>query len=100
MLSGTHHRLVAQVVDRVADGVRVVAVGVGARVGGLRVDHPLDLGELDPDKTCDGIDLLAIAERAPALTRLRISGCPSSIHAGLSAFGSRLTDLTLADKEN
>ena len=55
------------------------------------------LGELDPAKTCEEIDLLALAERAPALTRLRISGCPSSIHAGLSAFGSRLTDLTLAD---
>lgn len=57
------------------------------------------LGELDPDETCDGIDLLALAERTPALTRLRISGCPSSIHAGLSAFGSRLADLTLVDIE-
>ncbi len=57
------------------------------------------LGELDAATTCDDIDLLALAERAPALTRLRISGCPSSIHAGLSAFGSRLKELTLAELE-
>jgi Leucine-rich repeat (LRR) protein len=56
-------------------------------------------GELDATTTCNDVDLVALAERAPKLTHLRISGCPSAIHAGLSAFGPRLRELTLADIE-
>lgn len=61
------------------------------------VDQVGHLAELDAESTCDALDLVALAERLPRLTELRISGCQSSIHAGLSAFGSRLHALTLAD---
>jgi Leucine-rich repeat (LRR) protein len=55
------------------------------------------LAELDAATTCDALDLVALAARLPRLEELRISGCPSSIHAGLHAFGPRLRSLTLAD---
>jgi Leucine-rich repeat (LRR) protein len=51
----------------------------------------------DAASTCAAVDLIALAERASKLTRLRISGCQNSIHAGLSAFGPTLRELTLAD---
>lgn len=61
------------------------------------VDQVGHLAELDEKTTCDALDLVALAGRLPRLTELRISGCQSSIHAGLSAFGPRLRSLTLAD---
>lgn len=48
---------------------------------------------------CAGLDLHDIAERAPRLTALRISGCQAAVHAGLSAFGERLRELELVDLE-
>ena len=48
---------------------------------------------------CEGLDLHALAERAPRLQALRISGCQAAVHAGLSAFGPRLTELELVDLE-
>src|SRR5262249_25943763 len=48
---------------------------------------------------CDTLDLHDVAERAPRLTALRISGCQGAVHAGLSAFGGRLRELELVDLE-
>jgi hypothetical protein len=48
---------------------------------------------------CAGLDLHDIAERAPRLITLRISGCQAAVHAGLSAFGERLRSLELVDLE-
>ena len=48
---------------------------------------------------CEGLDLHAVAERAPKLRALRISGCQAAVHAGLSAFGERLEELELVDLE-
>lgn len=48
---------------------------------------------------CDNLDLHALAERAPRLTVLRISGCQGAVHAGLSAFGGDLRELELVDLE-
>ncbi|MFV8751648.1 leucine-rich repeat domain-containing protein [Nannocystaceae bacterium ST9] len=46
---------------------------------------------------CEGLDLHALAERAPRLRALRISGCQAAVHSGLSAFGPRLRELELVD---
>lgn len=47
---------------------------------------------------CQSTDLHALAERAPKIKSLRISGCEAAIHAGLSAFPDlerlELSDLT------
>ncbi|PRP96487.1 leucine-rich repeat domain-containing protein [Enhygromyxa salina] len=48
---------------------------------------------------CEGLDLHVLAERAPQLVALRISGCQAAVHAGLSAFGERLRELELVDLE-
>jgi Leucine-rich repeat (LRR) protein len=40
-----------------------------------------------------------LAERAPKLTSLRVSGCRDALHAGLGTFGARLQVLELADVE-
>jgi hypothetical protein len=48
---------------------------------------------------CDNLDLHDVAERAPRLSVLRISGCQGAVHAGLSAFGGRLRELELVDLE-
>ena len=48
---------------------------------------------------CEGLDLHVLAERAPLLVALRISGCQAAVHAGLSAFGERLRELELVDLE-
>ncbi len=63
-----------------------------------------DTGEPGPgpglaNPRCAGLDLHAIAERAPRLVSLRISGCQAAVHAGLSAFGERLRSLELVDLE-
>lgn len=55
------------------------------------------LDEIDPETACTRLDLVALATKAPALRRLRISGCQAAVHAGLGAFGERLTSLELAD---
>ncbi len=55
------------------------------------------LDTIDPDTTCNGLDLLALSEAAPAIRQLRISGCQAALHAGLGGFGSRLNTLELAD---
>lgn len=46
---------------------------------------------------CEGLDLLRLAERMPALRSLRISGCQLAVHAGLSAFAGSLRELELVD---
>jgi Leucine-rich repeat (LRR) protein len=46
---------------------------------------------------CDGLDLLRLAQRAPKLRSLRISGCQAAVHAGLSAFAHSLRELELVD---
>jgi hypothetical protein len=48
---------------------------------------------------CDNLDLHDLAERAPRLLVLRISGCQGAVHAGLSAFGGTLRELELVDLE-
>jgi hypothetical protein len=54
----------------------------------------------EPGKArCNGLDLHEIAERAPRLSSLRISGCQAAVDAGLSAFGERLRTLELVDLE-
>jgi hypothetical protein len=60
-------------------------------------------GALDPavqvrvHPRCEGLDLHDVAERAPRLRSLRLSGCQAAVHAGLSAFGPRLRELELVD---
>jgi hypothetical protein len=51
--------------------------------------------EVDAATACDGIDLAAIAGRAPRLRTLRISGCSGPIH-DLAALGS-LSSLVLSE---
>lgn len=46
---------------------------------------------------CEGLDLHDVADRAPRLRSLRLSGCQAAVHAGLSAFGPRLRELELVD---
>lgn len=48
---------------------------------------------------CEGLDLHMLADKAPRLRSLRISGCQAAVHAGLSAFGERLRELELVDLE-
>lgn len=48
---------------------------------------------------CDNLDLHDLAQRAPRLSVLRISGCQGAVHAGLSAFGPSLRELELVDLE-
>lgn len=55
------------------------------------------LDEIDPETTCARLDLVKLATKTPALRKLRISGCQGAVHAGLGAFGERLTSLELAD---
>ncbi|HVI02394.1 MAG TPA: hypothetical protein VM869_26980 [Enhygromyxa sp.] len=59
------------------------------------------VGDATPpvESRCAGLDLHEIAERAPQLISLRISGCQAAVHAGLSAFGERLRELELVDLE-
>jgi hypothetical protein len=66
--------------------------------------EPSEIGETGEasalaNPRCAGLDLHAIAERAPRLVALRISGCQAAVHAGLSAFGERLRSLELVDLE-
>lgn len=53
--------------------------------------------EVDAATACAGIDLAAIAERAPKLRSLRLSGCPGPTH-DLAALGS-LSSLVLSEVE-
>jgi Leucine Rich repeat len=55
------------------------------------------LDEIDSETACTRLDLVKLATKTPALRRLRISGCQGAVHAGLGAFGERLTTLELAD---
>lgn len=48
------------------------------------------------DQACAALDLTRLAEQAPGLQALRVSGCQAAVHAGLGAFGA-LTSLELAD---
>lgn len=63
-----------------------------ARAGDLRED-------LDYGQACAELDLLRLAERVPALTQLRLSGCPTAARSGLTALPGlhslELADLTL-----
>lgn len=55
--------------------------------------------DLDYGQACAELDLTAVAERAPKLASLRISGCQEAVHAGLGApvgvESLELADLTL-----
>jgi hypothetical protein len=55
------------------------------------------LEEIDPATACAQLDLVRLATKTPALRKLRVSGCQGAVHAGLGAFGERLTSLELAD---
>jgi Leucine Rich repeat len=55
------------------------------------------LDEIDPETACTRLDLVKLATKTPALRRLRISGCQGAVHAGLGAFGERVSALELAD---
>ncbi len=55
------------------------------------------LDQIDAESACTRLDLVKLATRTPSLTRLRISGCQGAVHAGLGAFGARLSSLELAD---
>jgi hypothetical protein len=66
--------------------------------------EPGVVGVLDPtapldNPRCEGLDLHALAAKAPRLEALRISGCQAAVHSGLSAFGPRLRELELVDLE-
>ncbi len=56
-------------------------------------------GQVRVHPRCEGLDLHALADRAPRLRALRISGCQAAVHSGLSAFGARLRELELVDIE-
>lgn len=59
--------------------------------------RPLRKGEaLVEGDQCQELDLRKLAERAPNLRHLRISGCQAAVHAGLHAF-TELRRLDLAD---
>ncbi len=45
---------------------------------------------------CTGIDLMELGAKTPKLRKLRISGCPALVRAGLQSFG-QLRELELAD---
>ncbi|WP_146156069.1 leucine-rich repeat domain-containing protein [Enhygromyxa salina] len=64
-----------------------------------QLDDPPNPAATRASPRCEGLDLHAVAERAPRLTALRISGCQAAVHAGLSAFGERLRELELVDLE-
>ncbi|MEM6994852.1 MAG: hypothetical protein AAF721_30335 [Myxococcota bacterium] len=59
-------------------------------------DRVGQLADADATTVCDKLDLLQLAQRAPGLEALRISGCPAAVHAGLGAF-AKLQRLELAD---
>ena len=59
-----------------------------------RVGH---IEEGDATAACADLDLVRLATSAPNLERLRISGCPEAVRAGLGAFGPSLAELELAD---
>ncbi len=62
-----------------------------------RREHPDRLrDDLAYDQACAALDLTRLAEQAPGLQDLRVSGCQAAVHAGLGAFGS-LVSLELAD---
>jgi Leucine-rich repeat (LRR) protein len=76
----------------------------GALVGSTTGDTSTT-GTIDPalavrvHPRCEGLDLHTLADRAPQLRSLRISGCQAAVHAGLSAFGPQLQKLELVDIE-
>lgn len=57
------------------------------------------IGHFDgqPSDPCQGLHLEQVADRAPALRALRLSGCHQPAETNLSAFGPRLQVLELAD---
>jgi hypothetical protein len=70
-----------------------VAIDVGTTTGAAA--DPAAQVRMHP--RCEGLDLHDVAERAPRLHSLRLSGCQAAVHAGLSAFGPRLRELELVD---
>ena len=56
-------------------------------------------GDAVTEDACAGLDLVALAERTPKLTALRVSGCGDALQAGLGAFADRVRTLELADVE-
>lgn len=72
-------------------------VGVELETGTTGMADPAVIVRVHP--RCEGLDLHALADRAPRLRALRISGCQAAVHAGLSAFGPRLQELELVDIE-
>ena len=50
-----------------------------------------------PEDACGALDLWALAERAPALTHLTISGCGDRLRAGFGALGDRIQVLRISD---
>jgi hypothetical protein len=61
------------------------------------IDRLGRLDELDPAAACTGLDLRALAHRAPLVRRLRLSGCGAAL-AELDAF-TAIEELTIADVE-
>jgi hypothetical protein len=68
-------------------------------IGELGETGALEGGPARTNPRCDNLDLHDLAERAPRLQVLRISGCQGAVHAGLSAFGGTLRELELVDLE-
>ncbi|HET6582987.1 MAG TPA: hypothetical protein VFG69_06065 [Nannocystaceae bacterium] len=60
------------------------------------IDRLGRMDELDPAAACTGLDLRELAGRAPALRRLRVSGCAVAL-ADAGALAPTLEELTLAD---
>jgi hypothetical protein len=76
-----------------AESVAASEVGEVGETGGAQE------GPARANPRCDDLDLHDLAERAPRLQVLRISGCQGAVHAGLSAFGPHLRELELVDLE-
>ncbi len=50
-----------------------------------------------PTDACSALDLWSLAERAPGLTHLAISGCEGRIRAGFGALAGRIQHLSISD---
>jgi hypothetical protein len=76
--------------------VRVLDLALSEVDATERPDTSLGPG-LEGTDRCEGLDLIRAAERMPSVVELRISGCQSAVHTGLSAFAPSLQRLELVD---
>lgn len=78
---------------------KLVALDLALSLEDRRARSELLRDDLAYDTACAELDLTRLAEQAPALQELRLSGCQEAVHAGLAALAGvrtlELVDLTL-----